>query len=810
MVGKLICAVVVYVGLMWGQATQIPSAGGIQVSQSSPNGNACVTASSPVLNYQGTLYSCQSNLYAIVAGSPGPAMDINALTEDLTPSLANDFVPTYDASAAGSKKVKLVNLPFEVPLTFTSPLIRTTNTLTCQVASGSLAGCLSSADWTTFNGKYGSGASAAFGSVTVTATGAGTPVVGRTHASTVATDPFFGVQNSSNVWLGGLLGNGKYNDPAISAVAPAIFSAAGTIGAGTRSGNTTEFATTTGAKTTGKQLIYDVDGNIIVSAYDAGAAGGSGSILGPETIATGASTATITHNLALSAPYTLPGLSCSRVDGGVTIPVIPANFTGSTANALVINLSANAASDVQCVAAVGAVGATGAAGADASVASTSNVLKGDGAGAAIAATPGTDYVVPAGNVATATALAANGANCSAGSYPLGVDASGAVESCTAVGASHTQNTDTGTTATCFQLDNDASGPKLCHDASSGYQVKTSADVVLMTVDSSGVLTLGDGTAPWNLTGITDDVAPSAPGSANQFTSYVDRSSGLLAWILNGGSAQYVASGNSSGASTLAPTEAYDATGWNSDTAPPQKDAVRDKIETLAPLVSPAFTTPNLGTPSAATLTNATGLPIATGVSGLGTGVATFLATPSSANLASALTGETGSGAAMFGTGPTASDPVFTGSVQIPNGTGPTVDGAGEVAVDTTTDQFQFYGAAKRALPSIQSMSFVIPAPATTDDINVMKAPYGMTILGIDAIVQGTTSATGQLQECDSTGASCTDLDSDIVADADGAADDGTLTDSAIASGAWLRWKTTSVSGTPTFLTVTVRYRVVAD
>lgn len=36
-----------------------------------------------------------------------------------------------------------------------------------------------------------------------------------------------------------------------------------------------------------------------------------------------------------------------------------------------------------------------------------------------------------GNAATATALAANGANCSAGNYPLGVDASGAVETCTA-------------------------------------------------------------------------------------------------------------------------------------------------------------------------------------------------------------------------------------------------------------------------------------------------------------------------------------------------------------------------------------------
>lgn len=42
--------------------------------------------------------------------------------------------------------------------------------------------------------------------------------------------------------------------------------------------------------------------------------------------------------------------------------------------------------------------------------------------------------------------------------------------------------------------------------------------------------------------------------------------------------------------------------------------------------SPVFTTPNLGTPSAATLTNATGLPISTGVSGLGTGISSALGT----------------------------------------------------------------------------------------------------------------------------------------------------------------------------------------
>lgn len=70
------------------------------------------------------------------------------------------------------------------------------------------------------------------------------------------------------------------------------------------------------------------------------------------------------------------------------------------------------------------------------------------------------------------------------------------------------------------------------------------------------------------------------------------------------------------------------------------------------LTSPTLTTPALGTPASGTLTNVTGLPISTGVSGLGTGVATFLATPSSANLASALTDESGSNTVAFTTSPT--------------------------------------------------------------------------------------------------------------------------------------------------------------
>ena len=73
----------------------------------------------------------------------------------------------------------------------------------------------------------------------------------------------------------------------------------------------------------------------------------------------------------------------------------------------------------------------------------------------------------------------------------------------------------------------------------------------------------------------------------------------------------------------------------------------------------------LGTPSSGTLTNATGLPIATGVSGLGTGVATFLTTPSSANLISAVSDETGSGVLVFNNAPALTNPTVTNYVETP-------------------------------------------------------------------------------------------------------------------------------------------------
>lgn len=78
--------------------------------------------------------------------------------------------------------------------------------------------------------------------------------------------------------------------------------------------------------------------------------------------------------------------------------------------------------------------------------------------------------------------------------------------------------------------------------------------------------------------------------------------------------------------------------------------------------SPTLVTPNLGTPSAAILTNATGLPVSTGISGLGSGIATFLGTPSSANLAAALTDETGTGSAVFSASPTLTGTLTTSAI----------------------------------------------------------------------------------------------------------------------------------------------------
>ena len=51
------------------------------------------------------------------------------------------------------------------------------------------------------------------------------------------------------------------------------------------------------------------------------------------------------------------------------------------------------------------------------------------------------------------------------------------------------------------------------------------------------------------------------------------------------------------------------------------------------------------------------------------------------------------------------DPVFTGSLAIPQGATPTVDAVGEIAIDTTSDQFIYYGGAKRVIAPFLTTGF---------------------------------------------------------------------------------------------------------
>ena len=128
------------------------------------------------------------------------------------------------------------------------------------------------------------------------------------------------------------------------------------------------------------------------------------------------------------------------------------------------------------------------------------------------------------------------------------------------------------------------------------------------------------------------------------------------------------------------------------------------------------------------LSDATNLPISTGVSGLGANVATFLGTPSSANLAAAVTDETGSGALVFATSPTLVTPVLgTASATNVNVSGVTTTGtlkigtANAVGITTVLDEDNMSSNSDTALATQQSIKAYVDTTVAAVDLTITTA-----------------------------------------------------------------------------------------
>ena len=347
---------------------------------------------------------------------------------------------------------------------------------------------------------------------------------------------------------------------------------------------------------------------------------------------------------------------------------------------------------------------------------------------------------------TATALAANGANCSAGQSPLGVDNTGAVEGCWTPAANLDNTT----------MDNTTIG------------TSTPVEGHFTTLSATGVSTLDNVVIS---EGTLDNVV--IGGTTALAGSFTD----IVGTTITVGSVNDTEFGYLNGVTS----------------------AIQTQIDLKAPIIDPTFTN-NITVDNEVTALQYN--------SSAGDGEHFInVANSTPPNVGTETVGDCyfDNGTLVWAcwNGSAYAAPSFT---TVAYGSAPTVDSAGELGVDNTADQFVYFGTAERVLTYKRAEKFVIKSYTAADD-NVVRMTFedNVTLTGLSCNTGGASdNVTATVYVCDNNVANCS------TSGLSSAATSTTVTDSsasagAVTDGAWIKVALTDLVGTGTSLACIIRY-----